>query len=204
MATKHVYVLIPTTGKLHKTSIVLVAMAYDRYIVMYKPLRYAMILTSKIINIIASIAILQSPCMVFVFLRLPFCGHDFIPHTYCKHMGIAHLVCASIKINIIFGLEDTSILLLDVLLIILSYVRIFYVVFCQPSWNAWFKALNTCGFHIGVVLAFSHQRFFFFLTHHFGHNIPQYIHILLVNLYVVVPSALNPVIYGCRTKQIRE
>uniref|UniRef100_A0A8D2CMZ1 Olfactory receptor n=1 Tax=Sciurus vulgaris TaxID=55149 RepID=A0A8D2CMZ1_SCIVU len=191
-------------------SAILLAMAFDRYVAICHPLRYTTILTPSAIGKMGVASVTRSffICFPLVFLvyRLHYCGKNIIRHSYCEHMGIARLACDSIKVNIYYGvivaLFSTC---LDVVLIIISYALILCTVFKIPSRDARFKALGTCGSHVCVIILFYAPAFFSFFAHRFGgHSIPLHVHILLANLYVVVPPTLNPIIYGVKTKQIQD
>ena len=74
-------------------SVVLPVMAIDCCIAICSPLRYSMILTNKVIAILGTVSTVRTLVFVTPFIllisRLPFCGLQIIPHTYCEHMGLA-------------------------------------------------------------------------------------------------------------------
>ncbi|XP_004476810.1 olfactory receptor 52B4-like [Dasypus novemcinctus] len=188
---------------------ILVVMAFDRYIAICYPLRYTTILTHTLIWKVCVIVLLRSYGTIFpiIFLlkRLTFCKSNILPNTACKEIVLAHVSCDDIRVNIWYGIFVlTSTLILDIVLIFISYVLILCAVFRMPSQEAHQKALNTCGSHICVIILFYGPGIFSILTQRFGQHISLHIHVLLANIYSLVPPMLNPIIYGIMTKQIRE
>ncbi|NXG84935.1 O52B2 protein, partial [Stercorarius parasiticus] len=190
-------------------STILLAMAFDRYVAICNPLRYATVFTHVMIAKIGLAAIARSFCVMFptIFLlqRLPYCGHSTMPHTYCEHMDITRLACADISINIWYSFATTLLSLgMDIVLIGVSYVLILRAVFRLSSKDAQRKAVGTCSSHTCIILMFYTPTLFSFFTHRFGHNVPHHVHILLANVYVLLPPVLNPIVYTMKNKLIRE
>ncbi|XP_047610194.1 olfactory receptor 52B4-like [Phacochoerus africanus] len=185
----------------------LLVMAFDHYVAICHPLRYTTILTHTLIGKIGVTIFLRSYCTVFpvIFLtkRLTFCKNYILPNTACKHIVLAKISCNDIRLNIWYGFFVLmSTLVLDVVLIFVSYMLILRAVFHMPSRDARHKALNTCGSHVCVIILFYGPGIFSVLTQRFGHHIPLHIHVLLANVYILIPPMLNPIIYGVKTKQI--
>ncbi|XP_037377949.1 olfactory receptor 52B4-like [Talpa occidentalis] len=188
---------------------ILLVMAFDRYIAICHPLRYTTILTHALIGKIGLILFLRSYVtvspIIFLLKRLTFCKSNILPNTACKHIVLARISCDDIRVNIWYGFFVLmSTLVIDVALIFISYVLILWAVFRIPSRDARYKALNTCGSHVCVITLFYAPAIFSVLTQRFGHHISPHIKVLLANVYILVPPMLNPIIYGIKTKQIRD
>ncbi|KAF6105276.1 olfactory receptor family 52 subfamily N member 2 [Phyllostomus discolor] len=189
---------------------VLMLMALDRYVAICYPLRYSTIFTNAVIAKAGLATFLRSVTFIipFTFLtkRLPYCHGNFIPHTYCDHMSVAKVSCGNFKINAIYGLMVALLIcVFDICCISVSYTMILRAVVSLSSADARHKAFSTCTSHICAIVITYVPAFFTFFTHRFGgHHIPQHIHIIVANLYLLLPPTMNPIVYGVKTKQIRE
>nr|XP_006117232.1 putative olfactory receptor 52P1 [Pelodiscus sinensis] len=188
---------------------IFVAMALDRYVAICYPLRHSTILTNCVVAKIGlavvlrgSIVSLPSP---FLARQWPYCRTNIIAHSYCEHIAVLKLACADIRIASYYGLFMAFMVTgLDVFFIIMSYTQILKAIFRLPTKDARIKTFGTCSSHLCVILVAYVPALFSVITHRFGQNIPLHIHILIANVYLVVPPMLHPIIYGVRTKQIRD
>ncbi|KAM9319702.1 olfactory receptor 52K1-like [Gastrophryne carolinensis] len=186
---------------------ILMAMALDRYMAICNPLHYTTVLTNTlIIKIVLALIIrgiiIVTPCPVMAS-RLPYCQTLHIAQFYCDHMAVVKLACTDTSVNSAYGLTVVVLVIVcDMSLITVSYFLILRAVLKLPSKTSKKKAFSTCTSHILIILMTYTLGLFAIVTYRIGH-IALYSHIVLSNLYVLIPPALNPIIYGIKTKQIR-
>ncbi|ELW63682.1 Olfactory receptor 51Q1 [Tupaia chinensis] len=190
-------------------SSVLLAMSFDRYVAICRPLHYASILTNQVIRriglaIICRCVLAVIPGLVLL-IRLPFCGSHNLSHSYCLHQDMIHLVCADTTINNWYGfLLALFINVLDSLLIMLSYGFILRNVLRLGSHIERLRALNNCMSHILAVLVLYVPMVGVSMTHRFAKHAPPIVHVIMANIYLLAPPVTNPIIYSVKTKQIRQ
>ncbi|XP_032974801.1 LOW QUALITY PROTEIN: olfactory receptor 52H1-like [Rhinolophus ferrumequinum] len=178
-------------------SAIVLGMAFDHYMVICSPLRYTLVSDTwndfKIMVGIFGQSFSTILLVVFLVMCLPFCRKLIISHTYCEQIGVVRLASADISINIWYGFAvPIMTVILDLILIGISYTLILHAVFYLPPRDTHQKAFSTHSSHISVILIFYTPAMFSVLTHCFGHNISHTFHITSAILYVATPPAHNP------------
>ncbi|XP_015670480.1 olfactory receptor 476-like [Protobothrops mucrosquamatus] len=180
-------------------------MAYDRYLAICNPLRYASAMDSKRQYLLASscwvIGCLFSMVNVVCISRHPFCGPNRINHFVCELQFLLDLACGDIKrTKIILNGLATFIVLIPFSVILCSYTCILYSVFQMHSAASWRKAFSTCGSHLIVVTLFYGTIISIYILPQSNTISDQDKQIAV--LYVVVTPLLNPIIYTLRNKDV--
>ena len=187
---------------------ILLAMAFDRYVAICDPLRHTTTLTPfLLVSMVLAVAIRATVLvgiLPILLKRLHFFQSIVIAHSYCEHMAVVKLAAEDTHVSKTCGLfVGFTILGFDMIFILISYILIFQAVFHLHQKEARLKAFNTCTAHIFVFLEFYILAFFSFFSHWFRHVVPS-AHILLSTIYLLVPPALNPIVYGVKNKVIRK
>uniref|UniRef100_A0A8D1NS33 G-protein coupled receptors family 1 profile domain-containing protein n=1 Tax=Sus scrofa TaxID=9823 RepID=A0A8D1NS33_PIG len=184
-------------------------MAYDRYVAICRPLRYPSIITDQFVAkaaifILARNFIFTLPIPI-LSARLHYCGRNVIENCLCANMSVSRLSCDDVTVNRLYQFAGGWTLLgSDLVLILASYTLILRAVLRLKAEGAVAKALGTCGSHFILILFFSTVLLVFVLTHVAKKKVSPDVPVLLNVLHHVVPAALNPIVYGVRTQEIKQ
>ena len=189
-------------------SSVLLAMAFDRFVAISDPLRYAIILTDSRITQIGVAIVIRGTItltpMVALLTRLSYCHSRMLHHSYCFHPDVMKLSCTDTRLNNAVGLTAMiSTVGVDSILIPFSYVLIIKTILSIASPEERKKAFSTCISHIGAVAIFYIPLISLSFVHRFGKRAPAFVHTMIANTYLLLPPVMNPIIYSVKTKQIR-
>ncbi|XP_038619873.1 olfactory receptor 56A1-like [Tachyglossus aculeatus] len=184
-------------------------MAYDRYVAICHPLRYPSIVTDRFVAkaavfIVARNFLLTAPVPI-LSARLHYCGKTTVRNCFCGNLSVSQLSCGNITLNKLYQfVVGWTLLGSDLVFITLSYAFILHAVLRLKAEGAAAKALSTCGSHFILILFFSTILLVLVLTNVVKKRVHANIPVLLNVLHHVIPAALNSIVYGVRTKEIKE
>ncbi|XP_062262232.1 olfactory receptor 51I1-like [Platichthys flesus] len=184
---------------------ILMIMAFDRYVAICNPLRYAAIMTSNmVVKLTVSawgVAFVLVGILLGLTIRLNRC-RSLITNPYCDNASLFKLSCESVFINNIYGLTFTVVLFsASIGSIVLTYAKITAACVTSKNQSLNTKALRTCSTHLCLYLIMLCSGMIVIILHRF----PQYSDYrkLSAILFHVIPGSLNPVIYGVQSREIR-
>ncbi|XP_053095818.1 olfactory receptor 51I1-like [Pangasianodon hypophthalmus] len=189
------------------TLLILTAMAYDRYIAICYPLKYNTMMSPnnllKIILTIWSLDFTMIGLLLALSYRQEICNTRIVD-TFCNNPSLMKLICGDIRLNNYYGLFITVFLQgLSVFIVLFTYIQILITCISKRQTDAKSKAIQTCGTHLVVFLCVEFNALFALISHRFE-NVSQYLRRAFGMSVMIFPPFLNPLIYGLKTKEIRQ
>ena len=187
-------------------NVLLVVMAYDRYVAICFPIHYTSIMSPKhcvsLVVLSWVFTILYSMLHTLLLARLSFCEDNVIPHFFCDLSALLKLACSDIHINeLMIMIIGALVVILPFLLIIVSYAHIVSSSLKVPSTRGIHKLFSTCGSHLSVVSLFYGTIIGLYLCPSANNSTLK--DTVMSMMYTVVTPMLNPFIYSLRNRDMK-
>uniref|UniRef100_A0A8C8WJS9 Olfactory receptor n=2 Tax=Panthera leo TaxID=9689 RepID=A0A8C8WJS9_PANLE len=183
--------------------VILIAMAFDRYVAICKPLRYSTVMCDHVCFGIVTAAwgtgFLHSVSQLAFAVNLPFCGPNEVDSFYCDLPRVIKLACIdTYRLDVMVIANSGVLTVCSFVFLIISYAIILVTIQQRPSDKS-SKALSTLTAHITVVLLFFGPCIFIYAWPFPIKSLDK----SLAVFYSVVTPLLNPIIYTLRNKDMK-
>ncbi|XP_012033130.4 olfactory receptor 1361-like [Ovis aries] len=186
-------------------SMLLSAMAYDRYLAICRPLHYMTIMSVLRCTLLVVIpwisANLISMVHTLLMSHLSFCTNRIL-HFFCDLNALIKLSCSDTQVNEMLVLVlGGPVVLISFVCIMASYTPIAVTVWKVPSAQGRWKAFSTCGSHLCVVCLFYGTIIGVYFNPESTHTTQR--DMAATVMYTVVTPMLNPFIYSLRNRDLK-